>query len=65
MRLNSSNAEYSLQGIKNNERAEGSKRFRLGKENQRIRTAEPATTPWAGITEGRRGNYQNPERTDC
>lgn len=33
MRLNSSNAEYSLQGIKNNGRAEGSKRFRLGKEN--------------------------------
>ena len=29
------------------------------------RTTKAATTPWAQITEGRRGDYQNPEHTDC
>ena len=37
----------------------------LSEENQRIRTTEAATTPWAGITKGRRGDYQNPEHNDC
>ena len=34
-------------------------------ENQRMRTTKAATTPWAQITEGKRGDYQNPEHTDC